>query len=543
MKRLLSCAESQDLDASARKLFGLDSLLLMEKASLRLWDRLSTFIEGSRRCSAQGRNLRILAICGKGDNGGDALAMLRHARSAGFENLGAVISSQPQSQSAQAQRGFLKTAGISCLGWDDLGLEEKTRLFNEADIVLDGILGSGVKGVAQGEALEMIEFVLEAEASSTRALDGELKPLIASVDIPSGLGDFWTEDMPAVKADICLCLEPVKEVCLSPSARKLCGRMLGVEDIFPSDLIACAGKGFRLEDKDLEELLEPVFPESYKMSRGRVAVFAGSLGSAGAALLCAKAAIAAGAGYVYLYVDEDLYPLLASKGESFILRPWNAGTEIPDCDVVLAGPGWGVTDDRISLLKTLGSLAAERPLILDADAIRLIARQPGLCSSISAPCVLTPHPGELRALLKAFGIPEGASFSQSIAELSANLGMLVLAKSHITWIQGENSRFVWEGMTPELGVAGSGDVLAGLYAGLLARRMARFKRPGGGAEEKLARRAVQGAAQAAACAAVIAHGGAGRRLAERCGWFDASALVEECAIYLHETDGRKGCPR
>ncbi len=78
--------------------------------------------------------------------------------------------------------------------------------------------------------------------------------------------------------------------------------------------------------------------------------------------------------------------------------------------------------------------------------------------------------------MKSFGPPEEEPFSESIGALAKKLDMLVLAKSHISWIQGGNTRFVWEGMTPELGVAGSGDVLAGLFAGLLARKIARSRR-------------------------------------------------------------------
>ena len=537
MKRLLSCAESQDLDASTRKLFGLDPLLLMEKASLRLWDRLSLYIDNSAELRAKGKNLAILALCGKGDNGGDALAMLRHARSAGFGNLKAIVSSQPLSPSAQAQRGLLLSAGMPCPEWGSLGEEEKACLYAEADIVLDGILGSGVRGAARGEALKMLEFMGTAEGSERAAPEGENQPLVVSIDLPSGLGDGWTKDMPAIKADLCLCLEPIKEICLSPSARTGCGSILSVGDVFPRDLIAEAGSSFLLEEDDLESLLEPISPESYKMSRGRVAIFAGSLGAAGAALLCAKAAIAAGAGYIYLYVDKGLYPLLACSGESFILRPLGAEAEIPECDVILAGPGWGIGEGRIPLLKALGS-ASERALILDADAIQILAKQPGLRASIRSPCALTPHPGEYKELLKSFGPPEEEPFSESIGALAKKLDMLVLAKSHISWIQGGNTRFVWEGMTPELGVAGSGDVLAGLFAGLLARKIARSRKVG--ATARFSRRALERSMEEAARAAVIAHGGAGRRLAGSSGWFDASQLVESCAMLVHGIDSREG---
>jgi Predicted sugar kinase len=553
VKRLVSCAESRKLDIATQKLFELDALFLMEKASLRMWDCLLRHIESSPSLSSKGRDVKILALCGKGNNAGDTLAMLRHARSAGFTTLQAIISSQTLSPSAEVQKGFIQTAGIPCFTWGDLNEEERLCLYAEADIVLDGILGIGIQGAARGEALEMIELTTKlrnsesakfskntATPKTSAASDKKDRALVVSVDIPSGLGDTWTKLFPAVYSDLSLCLEPIKEICFAPSARSHCGSIVNAGEIFPRDLIMNAGTNSLLEESDLESLLDPISPESYKMSRGRLAIFAGSLGSAGAAFLCVKAAFAAGAGYIYLYVDKDLYPLLASSAESIILRPWGADTEFPDCDIVLAGPGWGTGEERIRVLQTLGA-CEDRPIILDADAIRLFAKQPGLCNSFTSPCALTPHPGEYRDLGKSLGIRDEEPFPLFIDKLAKSVNALMLAKSHITWIQGKNARFVWEGMTPELGVAGSGDVLAGLFAGLLARKIARLREIG--KKKALSRQDIERSMEEAACAAVIAHGSAGRRLAEQSGWFNASQLIEACALVLHNNNNRKGMDR
>lgn len=550
MKRLVSCTESRDLDASSRNIFGLDSLLLMEKASIRMWDCLLRHIENSPDLSHKGRNVKILALCGKGDNGGDSLAMLRHARSEGFKKLAALISSQVLSASTELQMGFLQKAGIPCLKWAELKEEERARLYAESDIVLDGILGSGILGPAGGEALDMIALTkasvsprpvgdseIPAVSAFSDALGKPSRALLVSVDIPSGLGDLWTETFPAVDADLSLCLEPIKDICFAPSARRHCGRILSVGGVFPHDLIACAGTKSLLKEQDLQGLLDPVTPEAYKMSRGRLGIFAGSLGSAGAALLCAKAAAAAGVGYIYLYVDEALYPVVAPAAESTIVRTWKAETEIPYCDAVLAGPGWGTGDERIPMLQTLGSVE-DRPLILDADAIRLLAKQSRLRDSFLCPVALTPHPGEYREFAGSLSIGESEPFSLSIARMAECMNALIIAKSHITWIQGKESCYVWEGLTPELGVAGSGDVLAGLFAGLLARKIARLR--GAGNKKAILRKTIERSMEEAACAAVIAHGSAGRRLAQGSGWFDASQLIEACAQILHGKNNGEG---
>ncbi|MDX9783199.1 MAG: NAD(P)H-hydrate dehydratase [Spirochaetia bacterium] len=550
MKRLVSCAESRELDESSRTLFGIDSLLLMEKASLRMWDCLLRRIERSPKLGRKGRDLRILALCGKGDNGGDALAMLRHARSAGFGKLAAIVSSLSLNSSVALQMGFNRKAGIPCLRWAEIAEAERLRLYAEADLVLDGIVGSGVQGAARGEALEMIELTKSQRSSRSsggpetgtaqpaqprsETVDG---PLLVSVDIPSGLGDTWTEAFPAVWADMSLCLDPIKKICLAPAARNHCGEILGVGDVFPGDLIEGAGATSLLEEQDLKGLMDRLAPDSYKMSRGRLGIFAGSLGSAGAALLCAKAASAAGAGYIYLFVDEALYPVVAGAAESFIVRSWSSQTELPYCDAVLAGPGWGTGEDRIQALRSLGA-DEERPLILDADAIRLLAKLPGLRDALACPVALTPHPGEYSDLANSLGTGVDDSYPRSIAGLAEGLNALMLAKSHTSWIMGKKACYVWEGLTPELGVAGSGDVLAGLFAGLLARKIAGLKKSR--KRESLSEQTIEGAWVVGAWAAVIAQGCDGRRLARRSGWFEASQLIEACAQVLHENETGEG---
>lgn len=539
MKALLTCEESKTLDAATAETLALSQLQLMEKASLRLWDAMRKWIESRDELAAKGKAVKIAALCGKGDNGGDAMAMLRHAFSSGFTDLRAILSARELGESAGKQAKSLASAGIPCATWKESNNEGIAWMLSEADIILDGVAGTGLSGAARGEAKAMIDRL--------DSIGGmEARPLIVSIDLPSGLGESWEEDFPCVRADITLCLEPMKTACYLPQARLRCGELIPVGDVFPESLVKAGPVSALVEAEDI--IPDPVSGESYKMSRGRLAIFAGSKGSIGAAQLCAKAATASGAGYVTLYVDESIYAILARSLDSIIVRPLGDLRDIDSNDAILAGPGWGISEERDALLRRL--FDAGIPAVLDADALRILAARPGIAASIRAPCALTPHPGELAALVRgASELKEGAIHAETQQGMSAtrraggakSLGemrelcevykSLLVAKSHVTWIVSPKSLAIWDGMTPELGTAGSGDVLAGLMAGLLAGKVARLKKAD--STKTLAEKSTWSALEGAAIAAVAAHGTAGRRIAREKGWFEASDLIAECSLLLH----------
>ncbi|MHB0896956.1 MAG: NAD(P)H-hydrate epimerase, partial [Spirochaetales bacterium] len=133
MRTLLTCEESKALDAATIEALKLSSLQLMEKASLRLWDAIRTRIESRDELAAKGKAVKIAALCGKGDNGGDAMAILRHAFSAGFLDLRAIVSARELSESAGKQAKSLVSAGIPCATWKEADDEGIASMLSEAD--------------------------------------------------------------------------------------------------------------------------------------------------------------------------------------------------------------------------------------------------------------------------------------------------------------------------------------------------------------------------------------------------------------------------
>ncbi len=509
MKFLSTCVSSRLLDRETRELLGLSDLQLMEKASLRIWDAL--------RPRLPVPNPRIVAVSGKGDNGGDALALLRHAFCSGMQDLSAIVSSRKQGESTTLQARSLEAAGIRLISWSAENIADIEAALLSADVVLDGIAGTGMKGSAADEMRDMIRAVNSAKVKKPSLF-------IAAIDLPSGLSDLWQPAWETVRADATLALEPVKSICYDPEARMFCGDILAVGDVFPENLVRGIADAALLGEEHLYVNTSKVSGRDYKMSRGRVSIFAGSESSIGAAVLCAKAASAAGAGYVTLHVDAGIHAKVAETLESFIVKPLDPEDPLHEpCDTVLVGPGWGRGKDRAAVLKSI--LGKGLPTILDADALRLLAGNPELHSLIRGHAVLTPHPGELGALLNV-SHPKDRGFLEVLAGLSADLQAVVIAKSHVTWIfDPEGKSSVWDGMQPELGTSGTGDVLAGLVAGCSAGSFARRPDRGSSAGKD----GVIGILFAASVRAVAIHGTAGRDTASGKGWFEAADLIPACA--------------
>lgn len=519
MKPLARCDQARRLDELTRERASTPGLLLMEDASMRMYDAL--FSNAGMDLEAAGRRgARIVGLCGSGSNAGDALAILRLARFDGFSDLTAIFAKDEMREDSTVFAASLRALGVPLLSWKAQGDECRAALAC-ADLILDGISGTGLKGALREDAAVLVEV---ANASAARRV---------AVDLPSGLCDEGAVG-PALRAHTTLAIEPLKACMYYPSTRELCGRIVPVRGPFPSDIDVDA-EAWLLEAEDLARLAPQSPPCAHKGQRGKVAVFAGSVGTSGAALLASRAVLAAGAGLSALFASKELLPLVAPALDSVMAKPEPEDFSRFDADswdAVLVGPGWGLDPERAVHLESL--LRSGRPMVVDADGLRLLASRAASTSAHEAktapsrpagPRILTPHPGEFAALsgvsvqdaLRAPPVP--------LRKAARDFGAVIILKSHVTWIASPSGELaVWEGMESALGTAGSGDVLAGLAAGLLARASAKARAEG--------RQATHAEAFAAARAAVIAHGSAGKAARAAYGWFEAGALIGEAAKVL-----------
>lgn len=469
-KELLVSAEtSLKIDELARSEWSFDTAALVEAAGRGCADSLAGAYPGF----FEGRGPRIVIAAGAGNNGADALVMLRYFLITGMADSfsSAVIMSKfpnvsektPCSQCLKS----LKKMKVPILSWDfDAGEPEGSAARNKlagAEIIIDGLAGTGIKGPLRGSAAEIINYINTLGNGKAKAL-----PFVVSVDLPSGNSDTWKPGNPIIKANLTLSIKPQKRCLYNPAARPFAGRILPVGGVFPKDIDAGFEGAELLDWERTKTFLAPITPDAYKHERGAVEIHAGKAGASGAAFIAARGAQAAGAGLVRLVVDNEIYPILASRLSGIMAVPqdgvFDNGGFAPNA--LLLGPGWGRREDRKAMLEQ--GLQTEKngiPLVLDADAI-FLARS----FRFNGNAILTPHPGEFAAFL---GL-ETADVLSNPPELAIRAAKeknaVIVLKGHVIIIAAPDGRMgVIDGMVPALAAGGSGDLLAGIMAALAAR--------------------------------------------------------------------------
>jgi NAD(P)H-hydrate epimerase len=473
----------------------------------------------------------VLVMAGPGNNGADALVMLRallledfcgEESSTVFLSRAAGEETSPRSMAISA----VTAMGVAVYVWNDTDPLTREGLVKNAGLVIDGIAGTGLGGPLRGVPLEMAEAL--------NALSG---PFVVSIDLPSGCADDFIPGSPVLRSDLTLAIEPVKKAAYTPALRSFCGKIVPVTGIFPKQLLAlcdesrsdsgpvsdsaqarktCPEKASSLLFgwEDARALVPAIAPDAYKYSRGLVEIHACDYGSCGAGRIAARGASAAGAGLVRLVVDDELYPGLASGADGVMVVPVSKAGGIAAVsetrfrpNVLLLGPGWGRDRRRLETLeRALVKEAEGLPLVLDADGI-ILAKEyfalRGKTPRFNGLTILTPHAGELAALS---GIEKETLLAKPrlAAELAFELNAVLVFKSHVTVIAAPDpGLFAYvDGMTPVLAAGGSGDLLAGFCAGLAARLCAV-------AENKLSTDSLFSAAVAAA--ALLAETGRRRK--------------------------------
>jgi NAD(P)H-hydrate epimerase len=458
---LVSAEQARALDAEAHAEWGLNAFALVEAAGRTCAAVFMRYIRRNNGGSVPVPN--IVVLTGSGNNAADALVMLRVLLLQGYANadkalvlikkLPGTAEQGPLAESLLA----LQKLNVTVLEWQ----AAPAALFVGADIIIDGIAGTGLQGPLCGSALELAEVVNKAK---------ENRPLVVSIDVPSGNFDGWRPGMPILAADCTLAIEPRKICLYTPAARPFAGTILPVGGIFPPALVMRYAGAELNGWKNAASRIPPAPKTAHKYGRGVAEIRAGSPGSAGAAKLAALGAQAAGAGLVRLIVDPSLYPLTALSLFGIMAVPdgaLEAGRFKPDA--ALLGPGWGRGADRMRLLESYLPLEAEGlPLILDADAIALAKD-----AVFHGNAVLTPHPGEFAAYTAIAKDELLADPVPYLRHAAAAKNVHILFKGHVLYAVSPDGRTgVIDGMNPVLAAGGTGDMLAGFCAGIAARQQA-----------------------------------------------------------------------
>jgi ADP-dependent NAD(P)H-hydrate dehydratase / NAD(P)H-hydrate epimerase len=439
---------------------GVPSLQLMERAG-----------EGIARAVGELASEGPLAVvCGKGNNGGDGLAVARLLRGAGREvTVVCVAVAGDLSPDARANLGRLS-------GQPPVALDHPTtrEALEQAVVIVDALLGTGFDGSPRGAVAEAIELV---NGAGKRVL---------SVDVPSGVdASTGMATGAAVRADMTVTFHAAKPGLWIHPGKQHAGLISTIDIGVPRGAPEDTEIGL-IEEGVLDELPTRT-AASTKFTSGHVAVIGGSRGLTGAPAMAAMAAMRAGAGYVTACVPESLRHILdvqlieaMTRGladEQGSLTPGalsDALQAIERASAVALGPGLGRDPQTAQFARELAS-RIELPLLLDADGLNAYEGRLRELAAIQGPVVLTPHAGELARLLGVDSRQvERERLSQ--ARLAAEqAGAIVVLKGDDTLVVEPSGRVaISPGHSPALATAGTGDVLTGTIATLLAQGMDPF---------------------------------------------------------------------
>lgn len=467
MDILISADESSRLDRISSEEYLIPSLSLMESAARLLYEDIRGDIASARK---------VTFLCASGNNGGDAIACARMAWCDGFRNIGIYYHGGRESGLFTIQRKAAEALGIP------------VRTIIEGDLIIDGLYGVGLKGSVREEGKALIRQV------------NSLKSKVIAIDVPSGCGDG------SDGSEIIHCVRTVtfgfrKLAMYMKSARAAAGEIRVYNPSFAPVEVRPAAWLATARDYDVP----PLRSSDYKNSRGHIAIFGSSPDYPGAVRLATRAAFKAGAGLVTVFTSPEVVSVAALDSPSAMVRPFSAYDEGKRYDAVLFGPGIG--SGQGELLRKLLS-AYDGTLVLDADGIRTFADIYSPSLEIRPSLIFTPHPGELRyllsSLLPASSFNTPLSILATLAELSQLLSdAVIISKSDVVAVvKSGETPVIYDGSNPAMGVAGSGDVLAGITAAFAAKGLP----------------AVQ---------AVILHQMAGARAGRELGFFTSEELIEE----------------
>jgi hydroxyethylthiazole kinase-like uncharacterized protein yjeF len=513
--KVVSADSMRSIEQRVFDSYGLSPRVMMEVAGGQL-------AEVARRLAADHPG-PIVVICGKGNNGGDGLVAARWLHHWGLRVQAVAWFNPEDVQEGSPAAEALLAARLA--GVPILMPAQAPGAARKAGMLIDALFGTGWHGSVKGLAAEAIKLMNTCN-----------KPVLA-VDLPSGVHpDSGQADGPAVQAAWTATLGLPKLGLFQFPGADLAGEMIVVDIGVPAAAIAVEPISVELtRSAQVAGWLPQYGRNAHKGTRGRVLVAAASRGMTGAAALAGEAALRVGAGLVTVAAPLSSQPVVAGIRPEFMTLPFAESAEggfaadaagpflerAAKMNAIAVGPGIGTDPEAAEFVRRVVA-GSTVPLVLDADAIKAFRGRPEQFAHIEAPIVLTPHPGEMAQFLGTTVETVQTDRFGTAREAARRSGAVVLLKGAFTLI-AEPSGQVWINPTGSraLGTGGSGDVLTGVIAGLLAQGLAPTE---------------------AAVAGAYLHGLAGDRLAAELG--DDGILAGDLALELPRAQQavRQGIP-
>lgn len=439
--KILSAAQLHEWDAYTILEQDISSDMLMERAAIAFTNSLLPHL---------GFNEKIGIVCGPGNNGGDGLCIARLLHRKGF-HVHVVLYGANTSTDNQLNYHRAVKAGVRIfLGENDIIPEQ----IQSSSLIIDALFGSGLTRPLSAINASVVE---QLNALHARKF---------SVDIPSGMMADIPSSGVVFRADHTFSFETPKLAFFFPENASVLGDWKILPIGLSESFLQKAETPFHIIDHNtISSLLHQRDTFSHKGSNGHALIIAGSASTPGAAALCSFAALEAGAGLVTLCSDID-YP---EDPEVMITQRKNASRKIADAkiNVIALGPGMGTDEEALAICK-LVLQSAKQILVLDADALNILASNKELINMLPAGSILTPHPGEYARLFGAF--QQWDELIIQLQQIAKSTGCILLYKRAFTIVVLPDGN-IWFNSTGNAGMAtaGSGDVLTGMITALLAQ--------------------------------------------------------------------------
>jgi len=410
---------------------------------------------------------RFVIFAGPGDNGADALAVARMLFEQGYrpEVYLFNIKSAHLSDCCLTNRDRL----IDVAG-DEIDFIEVIQTFNmpdldENDVVIDGLFGSGLRTPLKGGYTALVQNINNSDA------------FVVSLDVPSGLFGEWNEGADRrniICADLTLTYQFRRLSFFFAENARYVGECVALDIGLSDEAIAQTPTDFYLiEREDVHQMVVPKDPFINKYDNGTLLLVAGSYGMMGAAVLAARGALRAGVGLVTVHAPRCGYQVLQTAVPEALFDSDRDELMTSAIDmrrtfsVVALGPGIGTSDETLEAVEAF-LRSFRRPCLLDADALNCIARRPMLLRSIPKGSILTPHAGEFDRLFGEHTTDE-ERLRKAISVAKLHDVTIVLKGHHTMTIRPDGKVYVNSSGNPGMATPGSGDVLTGVIAALIAQ--------------------------------------------------------------------------
>jgi|TARA_Y100000294_G_scaffold97831_1_gene90935 NAD(P)H-hydrate epimerase len=460
--KILSTEEARSVDHHTSKELGVSGETLMQKAGKAIVEKAKEMFAGSG-------SKRVIVLCGKGNNGGDGFTAAELLVKEGFDcKLISTVAQEEITGDAKIFHDRCINAGLRIV------YEAVSDDFNlsDYDLILDGLLGTGIKGQVRPNTSEWIKAINSSNVS------------VLAIDIPSGVnGNSGQVSGIAVKSDATVTMGFLKQGIVIEPGASLAGE-ISVADIgYPKDAFDILQTDKKLINHTLaKQFLTPPPPDTYKHRQGKVLIIGGSKGYTGAGCLAAQGALRAGAGLVIAAVPASLNAIYESKLTEVITAPLSDGgsghfrlddvdiieEKLEWCDALIIGPGLGTDDESLNFAEAVVK-SSSKPMVIDADALRVFHGNLDVFSELKSDFVITPHHGEAAQLLnleKEVVSSDPFNFAFDVWQKTG--GTVVLKGAPTLVASGE---LISANVTGHRGLAtgGSGDVLSGIIGSFMAQ--------------------------------------------------------------------------